>query len=138
MALRGTTADGTFTFDIRQGAGGTGGTANVAGLNSIGTRTTTFSSAGTTSTYYTNFDTPVSFVADTNSTSLVISFASTGKIDWKSEASGGGRLARVNTGNGNFFGTESVRFSVAGSAVPEPSTALLGALGALAMLRRRR
>ncbi len=137
MALRNTTQTGTFTFDIRQGAGGTG-TAGVGGLSSIATRTASYS-AGATGTYYVNFDTPVTFVADANSTSIVISWSSTAVIDWKSEATtGGGRLNRVNTSNGNNFGTESVRFSVAGSVIPEPSATLLGIFGCLGLLRRRR
>ncbi|MFK7851964.1 MAG: hypothetical protein AB8D78_13395 [Akkermansiaceae bacterium] len=141
MALRGATANGTFTFDIRQGSGGTGA-SGTAGLASLGTQDATFSSNGTTSTYFVNFDTPISFVADANSTSIVVNWGSTGNIAWKSEsATGAGRLRQVNYSNGNFSGTSSVRFSVAGNvsqAIPEPSTAVLAILGGLALLRRRR
>jgi hypothetical protein len=132
------TDNGTFTFDIRQGAGGTG-TAGTVGLSSIGMRTATYTSGSGTSAYYANFDTPVTFVADANSTSIVINWRSTGAIRYKKQ--GTGELPQVNYSNGNFpGGDDGVRVSVAGSvtAIPEPSsTALLG-LGTLALMLRRR
>lgn len=143
MALTGATANGTFTFDIRQGAGGIG-TSGAGGLASIGTATANFTTTGTTSTYFVNFDTPISFVADANSTSIVINWSSTASIRWKKEpAPGAGRLSQVNYANGNFVdaapaGTDSVRFSVAGNVIPEPSSVLLGGIGLLGLLRRRR
>tara|TARA_B110000908_G_scaffold103320_1_gene121696 strand:+ start:2022 stop:2693 length:672 start_codon:yes stop_codon:yes gene_type:complete len=134
------TATGTFTFDIRQGAGG-GGASFTSGLASLGAATATFTTGGTTSAYYTNFDTPVTFVADANSTSIVINWSSTGAIRYKKQTSGS-NLPQVNYGNGNFVGTDdAVRVSVAGSVtpVPEPSsTALIGLGGLALMLRRRR
>ena len=142
MALvDGPTATGTFTFDIRQGAGGTG-TAETVGLASLGTADAAYTSGSGTSTYYVNFDTPITFVADANSTSIVVNWGSTAAIRWKKEANPGpGRLPQVNYGNGNFVGgDDSVRFTIMGSVtpVPEPSVMLLSGLGVLGLLRRRR
>lgn len=139
------TNNGTFTFDIRQGAGGTG-TSGTGGLTSLGTATASYVSGNGTSTYYVNFDSSVTFVADANSTSIVVNWTSTAQMRWKKENTpGAGRLPQVNYGNGNFVdntpaGVDSVRISIAGSVtpVPESSVALLGALGCLALLRRRR
>jgi len=132
----GPTATGTFTFDIRQGAGGTGA-SGTAGLASLGTAGATYTSGAGTSAYYVNFDTPVTFVADANSTSIVINWSSTGAIRYKKQPTGD--LPQVNYGNGNFVGgDDGVRVSVAGTVVPEPSSALLGGLSLLGLLRRRR
>ncbi|NNJ86753.1 MAG: PEP-CTERM sorting domain-containing protein [Akkermansiaceae bacterium] len=134
------TQTGTFTFDIRQGAGG-GGASFTSGLSSLGTATATFTSVATSNAaglFYTNFDTPVTFAVDANSTSIVINWSSTGNIRYKKTTTGS-NLPQVNYSNGNFVGTDdSVKVSVAGSVVPEPSsTALLG-LGGLALVLRRR
>lgn len=140
MALVDAATDtGTFTFDIRQGAGG-GGASATAGLSSLGTATASYTSGAGTAVYYVNFDTPVSFVADANSTSIVVNWASTAQMRWKKETTAGaGRLPQVNYGNGNFVGgDDSVRFSIAGTVVPEPSAALLGTLGFLGLWGRRR
>lgn len=135
----GPTTTGTFTFDIRQGAGGTG-PSGTSGLLSLGTATATFTSAAPPNAaglFYTNFDTPVSFTADANSTSIVLNWSSTGAIRYKRQDTGD--LPQVNYGNGNFVGgDDGVRVSIAGSVIPEPSTILLSSIGALALLRRRR
>lgn len=133
------TDDGTFTFDIRQGSGG-GGDSGTAGLASLGTATATFTSGAGTSTYYVNFDAPVTFVADANSTSIVVNWSSTATMRWKKETTpGGGRLPQVNYSNGNYAGgDDSVRFSIAGTVVPEPTSLALLGLGGLCVLRRRR
>ncbi|MFK7910752.1 MAG: PEP-CTERM sorting domain-containing protein [Akkermansiaceae bacterium] len=132
----GPTANGTFTFDIRQGAGG-GGASGTSGLSSLGSATATYTTGSGTDEYYVNFDSPVSFVADANSTSIVINWSSTGNIRYKKQ--GTGNLPQVNYGNGNFVGgDDAVRVSVAGSVVPEPSSTTLLGLGGLALVLRRR
>ncbi|MFK7910751.1 MAG: PEP-CTERM sorting domain-containing protein [Akkermansiaceae bacterium] len=137
----GPTATGVFTFDIRQGAGGVGA-SGTSGLASLGTADATYTTGSGTAAYYVNFDTPVSFIADANSTSIVINWSSTGAIRYKKEgAPGAGRLPQVNYGNGNFVGgDDTVRVSVAGSVtpVPEPSSAALLSLGGLALVLRRK
>ena len=133
------TFDGTFTFSIRQGAGGTG-TSGTAGLSELGSATATYTSGGGSSAYYKNFDSPITFVADANSTSIVVNWVSTAQMRWKKEAAAGaGRLPQVNYGNGNFVGgDDSVRFSIAGSVIPEPSTLSLAAMAGVILCLTRR
>ncbi len=124
-------------FSIFEGVGGSG-PSGAGGLNSLGVQTASFTT-GSTSAFYVNFDTPISFVADASSTTIGIHFTSTADLDYKVRSGVG--LQRYNVSNGNLVGGTTnpvVRFAVAGTVVPEPSTALLGALGALALLRRRR
>jgi hypothetical protein len=119
----GPTTSGTFTFDIRQGAGG-GGASGTSGLASLGTATATFTTAAppnAAGVFYTNFDTPVTFVVDANSTSIVINWSSTGAIRYKKQDTGD--LPQVNYSNGNFVGgDDAVRVSVAGSVTPAPDS----------------
>ncbi len=142
LVLRGNVmGNGNFTFDIRQGSGGTGA-SGAAGLSVIGSATASYTTTSAVDTMYVNFDTPVNFVVDSNSTTIGINFAfDGGDVSYKAGTELSDGLLRYNHANGNIVGgaTPSLqRFSVAGSVVPEPSTALLGAIGALALLRRRR
>lgn len=142
LVLRGNVmGNGNFTFNIRQGAGGTGD-SGAADLSVIGSATASYTTTNAVDTMYVNFDTPVNFVVDSNSTTIGINFAfDAGDVSYKAGTELSDGLVRYNFGNGNIVGgaTPSLqRFSVAGSVVPEPSTALLGAIGALALLRRRR
>ncbi|MEM9352107.1 MAG: hypothetical protein AAGA92_03765 [Planctomycetota bacterium] len=139
LNVRGNTAAGTFTFDIRQGAGGTGPTGG-GGLSSIGTATATYTDT-TTDVHYVNFDTPVTFVADANSTSIGINFSNSGQLGLKSwNNNPGNRLQQYNTNNGNTP-NKFLAVSVAGkvASIPEPVSMSVAALGlALVASRRRR
>ncbi len=116
LSLRAGTS-GTLTFEVRQGAGGTGN-ASVGGLASIGKATAVFPTDGGPDAYYVNFDTPISFVADAHSTSIVIRVSSTGGLEfkaWPPEA----YLPTVNTKTGDFA-SYTVRLSLAGTVTPAP------------------
>ena len=129
---------GTLTFDIRQGSGG-GGAAGTTGLSSLGTAASYSPTTGT-KLYYVNFDSPVTFVADANSTSIVVNWTSTANFRYKKHGGPGGtRLSQVNFGNGNFVGgDDTVAVSIAGTVVPEPGSLALLSVGALLIARRRR
>ncbi len=136
------TQSGTFTFDIRQGSGGSGA-SGAGGLSSIGMRTATYTAPASNAAQvvYANFDSPVNFVVDANTTTIGINFTSTATIAYKINTDEG--LQRYNFGNGNLVGGGSSlqRFSIAGNvtSVPEPgSLLLLGVAGMIGMLRRRR
>jgi hypothetical protein len=146
LVLRGNTTSGDFTFDIREAVGGSG-TTGAGGLSSLGTAEANFTDQDN-GVFYVNFDTPVSFVADANSTSIGISWTTTsttlGFKAWNNN-SPGDRLERYNINNGNVPGGNAkwIAMSVAGSVtpVPEPShfAAIAGllALGVIAMRRRK-
>lgn len=139
FVLRNTTATGTITIDIRQGAGGIGA-SGAGALSSLGTTTASYTT-GATSVRYANFDSPITFVADANSTTIGINIANTGNLGLKAwNAADAGRLQRYNYSNGNLVSPNSfLKFSVAGTvtSIPEPATMLLGALNLIAMATYR-
>jgi hypothetical protein len=141
LVLRSNTNEGTFTFDIRQAAGGTGA-SGAAGLASIATRTVEYVNPGAINVMWANFDTPVTFVADANSTTIGINFTNSGgTIGYKAGTELTDGLVRYNFSNGNIVGGANPsyqRWSIAGSVIPEPSSALLCLAGSLGLLRRRR
>lgn len=134
LQIQGATANGTMTFDIRQGAGGIG-TSGAGGLASLGSATATYNNSGTSDTMYVNFDEAVSFVVDTNSTSIGINISNSGYLRLK--AQDGFEVSRYNLANGNLNNLE-MKISVAGTVVPEPATLGLVALcgGGLMVIRR--
>lgn len=134
LVLRNTTSTGTITIDIRQGAGGIGA-SGAGALSSLGTTTASYTT-GATSVRYANFDSPITFVADANSTTIGINLSNSGSIlspkRWN--INDGFRLAQYNKVNGNLVG-KFLAFSVAGTVteIPEPATLLLGAMNLVAM-----
>ncbi|VGO15464.1 hypothetical protein PDESU_04047 [Pontiella desulfatans] len=109
------TANGTMTFDVRQGAGGIGA-SGAGGLASLGTATATYNNNGATDVMYVNFETPVSFLADANSTNIGINISNSGQLRLK--ADGSFPVARYNHVNGNL--NSAMQVSVAGVVNREP------------------
>ncbi len=137
LQVQGVTANGTMTFNVRQGAGGIGA-SGAGGLASLGTATAQYDNNGANATMYVNFDAPVSFVADANSTSIGINISNTGNLRIKAQA--GYPVMRYNQSNGNIQ-ADNMRVSVAGNviAIPEPaSLGMVAGVGtALLFIRRR-
>jgi hypothetical protein len=147
MPIKTATDTGTITFQFRQGAGGTG-VSGAGDLSAFDTRTATFTGGQGTDAYYVNFDTPVTFVVDANTTTIGINFNhEDGKaLRPKSQNSDGPDfLKQYNYSNGNWGANTYYKFSVAGNVtpVPEPGiTALImgmaSVVGIVAFRRRRR
>lgn len=136
-ALPNRTDLGTTTFTVRQAVGGSG-TSGAGGLAVLGTATGVLDgSLGNTgsSTYYVNFDTPITFVVDANSTSIGISVAHSGAMWLKGQD--GFEVTKYNFTTGAVATAEG-RLSVAGTVVPEPSAFMLAGFGALALAFSRR
>lgn len=144
FTIRGNNSDtGTITFDIRQGANGDGA-SGAGSLSSLGTEATSYTSTGEVDVRYVNFDNPVTFVVDVNTTTIGINFQSDqANFAYKADQDNipGDRLQRYNFANGNTPNS-FMNFSVAGTVtpVPEPTTyAFVFGLGILgfALFRRR-
>lgn len=135
LQIQGYTDAGTMTFDIRQAAGGTG-TSGAGGLSSIASATASYAKSGVNDTMYVNFDTPVSFVADANSTKIGINIANSARLRVKTQANF--PVAMYNYSNGNL-GANKMKFSVAGNVIPEPaSIGLIASVGGAILFIRRR
>ena len=131
------TDNGTLTFDILKGAGGSGA-SGAGGLASLGSATALYQNSGTNDTMYVNFDTAVSFVVDANSTSIGINVANETGKSLRLKAQDGFPVTRYNASNGNISATE-MKFSVAGNVIPEPATiGLVGLFGGAVLFIRRR
>lgn len=105
------TQSGTLTFTILQAAGGAG-TSGAGGLTALGTATASLDISTGTSTYYVNFDTPVSFVADANSASIGIHVASSAPLWIKAQSNF--EVTKYNRTSGDFAGAKG-KLSVAGT-----------------------
>ncbi|MDF7825369.1 Ig-like domain-containing protein [Pontiellaceae bacterium B12227] len=113
VAVHAISVNGTMTFDVLQGAGGIGA-SGAGGLASLGTATGTYNNNGSTSTMYVNFETPVSFVADVNSTNIGINISNSGQLRLKVDPNF--EVTRYNRINGNV--NSAMKVSVAGTVTP--------------------
>lgn len=130
------TQNGTITVSFRSLGGNDDYDTGDSTL--FGTATTTFASeAAGVDEYYVIFDTPLSWVADSNG--FGFSIVSDAALRLKTGPIGAGAEAE-NAGNGATRTGYVMSLSIAGTVtpIPEPSAALLGGLGLLALLRRRR
>jgi hypothetical protein len=113
------TGNGTMTLEILQGSGGSGATG-AGGLATIGTVTAAYTNGGiVTSTHYVNFDTPVSFVADTNTLKIGINIANSSNIALKHNATH--NVIRYNRVNGDLMPTK-MQVSLAGNVIASGTT----------------
>lgn len=113
LTVHNASVNGTFTFDVLQGAGGIGDTG-AGGLASLGTATASYGYSGSTETVFVNFDTPVSFVADANSTKIGIHISNTGTLRLKYKSTFPVTRYNKTTGNAN----QAMNVSVAGKVYP--------------------
>lgn len=113
LQIQSVTASGTMTFDVLQGSGGSG-TSGAGGLASLGTATATYTNPGANKNMYVNFDTPVSFVVDTNSFKIGINISNSGNLRIKAQDTF--NVPRYNKDNGDLatFNTH-MKVSVAGN-----------------------
>jgi hypothetical protein len=144
------TDSGTFTFTFYELNGGSQtnvweGTNN--GESALGTATIVLdwndpgATAGSAVIIASSFDTSIDFTAQ--STGLAVHMDSTSSIrtrrDDSPEPEDGLQASRASgdfaDSGGDFAGHQ---WTIAGTAVPEPSVTLLGGLGLLGLLRRRR
>ncbi|MDF7825371.1 sulfatase-like hydrolase/transferase [Pontiellaceae bacterium B12227] len=113
VTVHNASANGTMTFDILQGVGGAGDTG-AGGLVSLGSATASYGYSGSTETVYVNFDTPVSFVADTNSTKIGINISNSAQLRLKYKSTFPVTRYNKTTGNAN----QAMNVSVAGKVYP--------------------
>lgn len=129
------TLNGTFTISFR--SLGIDSDYDPSDSTVFGTAQATFASEGTgVDAFYVNFDTPVTWVAD--SAGFGVSVANTSALRLKQGPGTVGAEAE-DGGSGNTRGYQ-MSLSVAGTVtpIPEPSVSLLGGLGLLVLVRRRR
>ncbi|HEY5621189.1 MAG TPA: hypothetical protein VIR77_01170, partial [Pontiella sp.] len=113
LPVHASSAAGDVTFDIRQAAGGAGA-SGAGGLASLGTVTASYAES-TTEIMYLNFDTPISFVVDANSTSIGVHISSSAFFRTKSQTSGGSDRYNIVTGD---LLTDDIMVSLAGTVTP--------------------
>ena len=113
LFVRSQTVNGTMTFEILQGAGGIG-TSGAGTLATLGTATATYTNPGSNANMYVNFDTPVSFVVDANSTKIGINISNSGNLRLKHTSTF--EVPRYNKSNGNL--NSAMKVSVAGIVTP--------------------
>ncbi|MDQ8190633.1 hypothetical protein QEH58_10005 [Roseibacillus persicicus] len=130
------TQDGTITVSFR--SLGVNADYDTGDSVEFGTVATTFASEGDgVDEYFVLFDTPVTWVAD--STGFGLSVVSDAALRLKTGPTATGAEAE-DAGNGNTRTGYNMSLSIAGKVtpIPEPSAALLGVLGVMSFLVRRR
>lgn len=134
------TQNGTFTFTFYStGANNTWNGTNNLGTSDdslIGTIDITFDSAGLgVDEYYADFDSALNWTAD--SSSIFFTLQSTGALRLKVGFGPSAIVPRAQESTGSALGASAV--TLAGIVtVPEPSTAILGIITGMTLLRRRR
>lgn len=113
LTVHGATANGTMTFEVLQGSGGVGNTG-AGNLASLGSASASYPYSGSTETVYVNFDTPVRFIADANSTKIGIHISNSNALRLKYKSTNPVTRYNRSTGNAN----SAMNVSVAGTVTP--------------------
>ncbi len=131
-----TSVPATFTFTFYS----SGANNDWEGDSNLGTSddsligSVTASFTGTAvSAFYVNFDTPITWSAD--STQISFNVQSTGSMRLKT---GNGNTLADNRSNGSAIAGRAASLAGTVTPVPEPSVALVGMTGLLGLFRRRR